>query len=351
MEKNMFFVQIAQTIILFAKFFVAETVQRVMAEVEKVSPKNLLMVDTPSTEHLTVLIKALQEKGVVVHLRDHHNVLSPRNENEKKIAAAVQVNCELLGENAVVSDRETHPACSTLVTIGEFANCEVVIADPDADGLLGALKALGQTYPELDSDAAVLDGPRSAHGPESLSTLGWLFTRAMSTLPPFIPTKPEISENAKGELFQKFANAVSGDQDAMSWLEGKVASYEAGVKEAQRLLEQCVSSPYKGVVLCDTVGAKRHDLTTLTQGLELEGVKVTVVRKDNGPIATKHGGIQYSLAVVKKHQQECDLQKLLPEGFVSSPESGLISNTTFLLHVNEETWENVVLPGLPKFLS
>ena len=52
------------------------------------------------------------------------------------------------------------------------------------------------------------------------------------------------------------------------------------------------------------------------------------------------------MAVIKAHQAEINLQELLPSGFVSSPESGIISNTTFLLHVSENVWKETVLPAL-----
>jgi hypothetical protein len=76
------------------------------------------------------------------------------------------------------------------------------------------------------------------------------------------------------------------------------------------------------------------------------GTKVTVQKKAQGPIAGKHGGVQISLAVAKAHQAAVNLQELLPSGFTSSPEAGIISNTTFLLHVSQEVWDSTVLPAL-----
>ncbi|OGH79679.1 MAG: hypothetical protein A3C10_01205 [Candidatus Magasanikbacteria bacterium RIFCSPHIGHO2_02_FULL_48_18] len=76
-----------------------------------------------------------------------------------------------------------------------------------------------------------------------------------------------------------------------------------------------------------------------------------MVRKDTGPIAgfeKKAGrpGIQYSLAVPKARQEEVNLQSLLPQGFTSSPASGIISNTSFLLHVSETVWAEKIFWGL-----
>ncbi|MBI4099095.1 hypothetical protein HY442_01035, partial [Candidatus Parcubacteria bacterium] len=41
-------------------------------------------------------------------------------------------------------------------------------------------------------------------------------------------------------------------------------------------------------------------------------------------------------------------QELLPSGFTNTPEAGIISNTTFLLHVSESVWNEVVFPALQK---
>lgn len=69
------------------------------------------------------------------------------------------------------------------------------------------------------------------------------------------------------------------------------------------------------------------------------------MRVKMGPIAAKHG-VQISLAVKPERQKEVNLQELLPAGFESSPDAGIISNTTFLLHVSEAKWKEVVLPAL-----
>jgi len=45
------------------------------------------------------------------------------------------------------------------------------------------------------------------------------------------------------------------------------------------------------------------------------------------------------------YQTEVNSQDLL-EGFTSSPERGIISNTTFLLHISQEVWDAQVFPAL-----
>jgi hypothetical protein len=340
---------IANTPVIMVKFF-AETDKAAALDLIPAGARRALFVDTPSTKHLHTTIVALQERGVTVAIRDHHDIVGdPVNDREAAIhLAADAIRERVRGEgngDCVISTRDEHPACSTLIEAGEFADVDAVIADPDPDGLLGAMKALGVTYPELDSDAAVLDGPRSEQTPERLSALAVLLVKGMATLPPFNPKNPSITEKAKGDLFSQFVSAVEGDAEARASLEVKVEAYEQGVGVARGLVSKA-TEPVVGVKMVDAVGSPRHDLMTLTRGLETGDTMVTVVRKDNGPIAAAHDGVQYSLAVVRKHQAEVNLQELLTPGFVSSPESGIISNTTFLLHVSQEVWDNQVLPAL-----
>ena len=226
------------------------------------------------------------------------------------------------------------------------------MADSDPDGLLGAMKAAGIIYEGMDADADVLDGGRAGQTAEKLTPNAWLLARAMSTLPPFDANRPQVSEDAKAKLFGDFVLVVQGDTEARGRLEKGVEVYEAGVREAQRLAET-VEDILPGVLFVDLTASPRFDLGTLAAAMEARsGAKVTVQRKSAGPIAKACGGVQYSLAVAKSHQVTeknpggINLQELLPDGFASSPEAGIISNTTFLLHVSEAVWNEVILPGL-----
>jgi hypothetical protein len=165
-------------------------------------------------------------------------------------------------------------------------------------------------------------------------------------LPAFDAARPQVSEDAKAKLFGDFVSVVQGDSDAKARLEKGVETYEAGVKEAERL-SALVTDILPGVSFIDVSTAPRFDMGTLAAKMEgRSGCKVTVQRKSQGPIAGKHNGIQISLAVAKAHQAAVNLQELLPSGFTSSPESGIISNTTFLLHVSQGVWDSTVLPAL-----
>ena len=73
--------------------------------------------------------------------------------------------------------------------------------------------------------------------------------------------------------------------------------------------------------------------------------RIIILRKSLGPIAALHG-IQYSLSVTKRYQNKINLHDLVPKNAKSDPESGIISNVSFLLHISEYVWNAEVLPRL-----
>ena len=347
----MFSIALNGSSIHFTKFFGTGDKDSVLAAIVE-GTKRVVFIDTPSTAHLVSTVESLISRGIEVIVRDHHDVPSPRNPREQEIHDAAQKTRELVGSNATISDRSTNPACSGLIEVGEFnGEGTVIVADPDPDGLTAAMKAIGVVYDGIDADAAVLDGARSEQTAERLTPIALLLVKGMATLPPFNAERPQIAEEAKGKLFAEFAAAAGGDTAALESLGRKVEAYEAGVRVAEALAATA-TQPVSGVVMVDAVGKPRHDLSTLAAKMEsTPGCRITVVRKDNGPIAAKHGGVQISMAVVKAEQAKINLQELLPSGFTSSPESGIISNTTFLLHVSENVWNETVLPALTTRLA
>lgn len=342
----MYQITINSTPVIMSKFFATADKDAVLNAIPE-GTKRVVFIDTPATSHLVATIEALISRGVEVFVRDHHDAPNPRNPRETEIAAAANRVREMCGGNAIISNRQANPACSTLIETGEFAEeGTVIVADPDPDGLTASMKAAGVTYEGLDADADVLDGGRAGQTADKLSPNAYLFVRAMASLPTFDASRPQVSEDAKAKLFGDFISVVQGDTDAKTRLEKGVEVYEAGVREAERLAET-VTDVIPGVAFVDLMTSPRFDLMTLASKMEARaGTKVTVQKKAQGPIASRCGGVQYSLAVVKAVQIEINLQELLIPGFTSSPEAGIISNTTFLLHVSESVWNETVLPAL-----
>lgn len=342
----MFALKINGTRVIMSKFFAAADREAVLAAIPQ-GTRRVVFIDTPATAELAPTIEALLARGIEVHVRDHHDELNPANPRAKQIAEAAMRIRELCGANALISNRKANPACSSMIEIGQFAGeGTVIVADPDPDGLTASMKAAGIVYDGLDADADVLDGGRAGQTADKLSPNAFLLTRAMSTLPAFDSARPQVSEDAKAKLFGDFVSVIQGNSDAKARLEKGVETYETGVREAERL-SALVTDILPGVSFIDVTTTSRFDMGTLAAKMEgRPGTKVTVQKKSQGPIAGKHGGVQISLAVAKAHQAAVNLQELLPSGFTSSPESGIISNTSFLLHVSESVWNEVVLPAL-----
>lgn len=313
----------------------------------QIGANTIVLVDTPPNDSLCEAVKALQAKGFQVVVRDHH--LDEKNHE------VVERLKGLLDDSSRVVTRGEAPSCAELVEDGEFSEtfddgdeaagimpcCTLqsylLVVDNDLDGVLSACKALGYTYPGMEADTAIFDGPPSGRTAETLSELGWLIHRAVASVP-----RREYRE----KVYDAIARAIDGSEKDIALLLEQATRYEQLVRGARQLLET-ITKPVKGVVMVDVRGGE-YDLPTLTAGLEGDPLRpVNVVRKGFGPIARHHGGVQLSLAVRKNYQEKLDLRTLV-EGIESSPEVGVISNQAYLLHCSEKMWEEVVLPKLVK---
>lgn len=131
----MFQISINNTKIVFSKFFA-------QADAEAVRPhlgEQVACLDTPPTAAFANLVQTLVGAGVKVVVRDHHDAPNARTPREQDIQVAAARVRSIASTESIISDRATHPACSSLVALGEFAGW-TILADPDPDGLLAALK-------------------------------------------------------------------------------------------------------------------------------------------------------------------------------------------------------------------
>lgn len=317
--------------VFFGKAFKAEEGQTLAAEINVAMPvggKRVVILDHPPTEGLVPLIEALGEMGAEVHLRDHHA------DSDREGATVAQCR-EILGDRAKVVTRAEHPACSTLVDTGEFRE-DIVLADADMDGVTAAMKAIGVTYPELDPDAAVLDGPHTGKTKEALSPLGFAFVRAWGAIPAFGARDRDV---VFADVVGAFASAASGDAAGFEALDRLAAEYERKVVEAKALAATAeLIAPT--VRFLDATAAGQFDPPTLAIELD-RGVAVSIRKVSTGPIAGKPGGYgaQVSLARTKTGETKVDLSTLVPSDWARGPENGVISNTPFLLHLSPERWE------------
>jgi hypothetical protein len=335
---------------LFIKAFKAEDVRSILEFVRNAASlytgksNRVLFIDTPITAATVEAVEKLRAERFRVVFRDHHGIDGvATNERESQVITAAAKLEQLLGFDCNITVRRLHPACSTLVLVGEFEDAVAIIADPDPDGLTAAMKAAGVSYPGLDEDAAKLDGE-----PQSQVTgtpISQLLAKGMAVIPSYDSSRPKEREKAQQKLFSDWLGAVSGDKAALKRLEKCQTAYDEAVRMACSLAKTAsIMAP--GVVLVDAANKPLFDPGTLNSLLESDPeCRVMVVRKSLGPIAAHHG-IQYSLSVAKAYQGTVNLQNLVPAQAKSDPAAGIISNVSFLLHTSEEVWQDVVLPRL-----
>ncbi len=321
---------IGSTPVILAKAFKAEEGTALAAEIVSavgdLAGRRVVVIDHPPTQGLVPLIEGVVAAGAEVSLRDHHG----DSDRDGSIVARCR---EILGERAVIVTRIEHPACSTLVEVGEFAG-DIIVADADQDGSTSALKAAGVWYPEGDADAAVLDGAASGKTEQALSPLSFAFVRAWGAIPAFnAPGRDAVFAKVVGA----FASAVQGEQAGVNTLAEMAVEYERRVAEAKALAATATMlSPSTRFV--DATSAGDFDPPTLAAEMD-RGVMVSGRIVKTGPIA-KTFGTQVSLVRTKQGEVEgVNLAELVPSDWSRGPEAGCISNTPFLLHLSPERWE------------
>ncbi len=340
---------------LFIKAFNGQDVRTIVEFVREAasfyagSENTVLFIDTPITGATVEAVEKLKDEGFRVAFRDHHGIDGePTNDREQKVVSATAKLHQLLGQDCKITVRRLHPACSTLVSPGEFKDAVAIIADPDPDGLTAAMKSAGVVYDELDRDAAILDGAPQLQ--VTGSPISQLLAKGVAVIPSYDASRPKDREIATQRLFADWLKAVQGDKTATSRLEERVAEYDRAVQVSNALAKTAtIVTP--GVVLVDVADKDLYDPGTLNALLEqMPGCKIWVIRKSLGPIAAFHG-IQYSLAIPKAYQDTVDLRTLIPTDVKSDPEGGVISNVSFLLHVSEPVWYSEVVPRMKQTIS
>lgn len=337
---------------MFIKAFTSADVQKILDFVRKAAvfysgtSNQILFIDTPITSGTVEAVEKLKAEGYRVVFRDHHGIDGEAaNDRERQVVAAAAKLEQLLSKDCLITVRRLHPACSTLVSVGEFKDALAIIADPDADGLTAAMKAAGIFYEGLDEDAAKLDGEPQLQ--VTGTAISQFLAKGIAAIPSYDASKPREREQEYQKLFTDWLKAVSGDQAAIKRLEERVLVYDDAVKVSLDL-SRTARTIAPGVVLVDVANKPLFDPGTLHALLENDPeCRVTVLRKSLGPLAALHG-IQYSLSVAKAYQNKLNLHNLLSSDTKSDREAGVISNVSFLLHVSEDVFQRQVLPRLKK---
>lgn len=321
----------------FEKTFTAEQGIALSAEIAgclHLAGRRVVIIDHAPTAGLLPLIVGLREAGAEVIVRDHH----ADTDRDGVTIAAVR---ELLGSSATVVTRAEAPACAQLVGLGEFVG-DVIVADPDQDGVTAALKAVGVSYPGMDEDAAVLDGPHAGKTEAALTVLGFRLVRAWGAIPAFgTPNRDRVFI----DVVTAFAEAAGGSEEAERKLDVLAEEYERKVAAAKAIAATAVFLA-PGVRFVDVTNAGGFDLTAFAAAMDL-GALVTVTRKGDGPISRFHGG-QISLCVTAAGKAKGISLLAVAVGVFGprpengwKPEDGIIGNIPGLLHLSPGKWEEL----------
>jgi len=301
--------------------------------------KRAVFLDCPPTSILLDTIKKMLELDIDVVVRDHHDILAPANDRERQIAQMANEIKSLLKDKAIISDRKTHPSCLSLVEMGEFIEKNtVIICDPDSDGVLTAMKSLGTVYQEILADSVILDGPKTLNG---LSKKGLLLAKAISQ----VSTNQKAYEikNNKEDIYSYFIKYIQGSYEARLMMFRYESNYDEIALRTAKIFQNLLKVS-ENACLLDLTKENFYNIDVLNDLVNKTSYKISVIKKSSGPLAERYGA-QYSLSILNKGK-EINLQDLLQEGFKSSIDSGIISNSKFLLHINEKIWETQVLPKL-----
>jgi hypothetical protein len=368
-QNTMFVLQIGPIWVVFLKFLKED--DRIAAEMfVGVATQNrkmrgtVLLLDIPPTLSLFRFLQPLVADRHRVVLRCNKDVDgNPMNERQHQTRYAAEKIRRLLREGATISNSSAHPACSLMIAVGEFADAMVVIAHPNAGGLMAAMKAGGVVYKKrnggvaaFDNDAEILSAPRSQRpSDKKLSKLGVLLDDALASLPPFDSADPSSNDKNLVAVFGEFVAAVKGEGSALKALQERQRQYAAAVKESERIAQDLVwvgdSVVLVHAALTGPHGVGRFDLPTLTARMASQpGVKVVVVQRANGPIAPKHGLVQYSVYVAKHARDEVNLEDMLPNDRTSFANGEIVCTSTTSLYVSQRLWEQQVLPALQRRL-
>lgn len=283
---------------------------------------------TPNAEE----IRALLVLGKTVLVRDHHL--------DSKDLERFNTAKTLLGANARILKRSEMPACPLMVRLGEYAGSDfMIVADSDLDGFFSAMKAKGYSYPYLDTDAAILDGPPEHKTAQNLSAQGWYFLQAYRGAK-YLQAEAQFFHAVFQQLNpQTKAPAM---QLASDTLDKFLAIQQSLLVHTQYLAESAVEINPNIWFVDTTTTTTAFDESVLCQLLESKpGCKIAVIKTTRGKVAT-HFGYQYNLTLPGSQQGKLNLTNIIdiPEE-QNRAEAGVFAKVPFKLVCNETWWNSI----------
>lgn len=297
----------------------------------------VMLLDTPPTAGWKTFCESVVSRGGSVFIFDHHAPEGATQRDAEISALSAEIGQIIGGPNDYRKTRAEAPGCAQLIKPGVAldGNC-IVFADADPDGLVAALRAVDVIWEGQERDAAFLDGGPAGKTRDNLSRVGWMIHQSWEAYG--AERLQDVFEHVQTIVNRKIHN-----QEAKAFFKGAADLCEEMVTAACRAAAQAREIPGKpGWLLVDLVGV-RADRPTLDAALGERNPLVVVSILDTGVIAQNHGGVQFSAARTKAGEAAgINLMTLRPEDVPSSPASGLISNTPFLLHMSSDMFKRII---------
>jgi hypothetical protein len=168
---------------------------------------SVAFIDLASSKEIMSLISDLEKAGhQVTSFADHH--LDPRRRDELNNTRELRSK---LRERAVILTRREAASCIGLVENNGWVTlgASVVFFHADFDGFLSFLKGCGTVYPQIETDANILDGGKKNRSAR-VSNIGQLLADAHENLVPRFSTDPDGHHAVKQRIYQTVADFVSG---------------------------------------------------------------------------------------------------------------------------------------------
>lgn len=283
-------------------------------------------IDLAWTREMRDLANGLIASGheVVIYM-DHHE-------------PSVELSSMPPGVELRLKSRAEAPSCARLMETGEARErgVNLIVHHADLDGILGALKFAGYTYPGLEDDADILDsnGDESKLTPAgALIRDAWRSARSVHDLPTY------RHGHAYGAITEigRYVQSACSDVSAAN-LRALISASDIRQAQTEMALGLMVMVTPE-IALCDTVWTDDFNEKGLSRRMfdAAPGALFAAIRKSRGPLA-RDGMSQYSIA--RRNGCETDLREFFTGA--SGPEHGQIFNVPFLVHVREDRWDGFV---------
>lgn len=264
-------------------------------------------VDLAPTKNIAGLADLIKARGhEVVSFYDHH--LDPNSQAEMGNVARLR---QKLDEAKIVT-REEAPSCARLVTVGEWKRTvDVVFFHADFDGFISFMRGCGVDYPDMISDAAIMDKAKKG----KLSLIGEKFADADHELVPWFSTNPREHYRVKVEVYQNFADWLTSEAPLENLPKEFFEEIDKAAKAAKNLAidlaeKQLRLLPGK-VAFVDCLPEIREGEKIAFPTLKEE------IRRRHGALLVCTTGIGLTgdqVFIERPREWEVDLRKFLPTG-------------------------------------